>query len=144
MWPLTWLFGRFYIRSVIRPTWFWYCEGDSIITVDYRQTPFIIRRVRSLSHNLRQSEDILVGRDHVNIFLLPDANTKEVGEMIVRDAGGNLVTASSVTKEYLAQEGAGEFQFGLFERGFTSNDYKNSVVYVNSWANGGQRWEFVN
>ncbi|KAF9453127.1 hypothetical protein P691DRAFT_801995 [Macrolepiota fuliginosa MF-IS2] len=137
--------GSFYVRSIIRPTLLWYCSGSNIIESEVDCTRFIIRRATPLPSNRRQSEDILIGRDIINIFIFPDKNTNgEVGEMIVKDPQGYLVKASSLAKEYLALEGVGEFRFSSFERGFIMDRTGwGRPVRVASRAGGGQRWEFV-
>ncbi|KAF9453128.1 hypothetical protein P691DRAFT_801996, partial [Macrolepiota fuliginosa MF-IS2] len=133
----------FYVRSTIRPTLFWYYDNGGVLATESNHMRFIIRRATPLPSNRRKSEDILVGKDTINIFLLPDKNTEgEVGEMIVKDSQGYLVKASSLAEEYLAQEGVGEFDFSLFERGFVAGG-NGSWVWVALRAGEGQCWEFV-
>ncbi|KAF9446166.1 hypothetical protein P691DRAFT_804659, partial [Macrolepiota fuliginosa MF-IS2] len=135
--------GSFYIRSVAQPNLFWssISYGNGIrIGVRSQPTRFIIRRTTPLPFNCHPGEDILTGKDYVNIFLFPHDDAEgEVGEMVVKDHDRILVAAKMVTKEHLAQVGVGEFRFCLFERGFGVDGW----VRATSRANGGERWEFV-
>ncbi|KAF9444862.1 hypothetical protein P691DRAFT_304842 [Macrolepiota fuliginosa MF-IS2] len=64
--------GRgFYIRSATRPNLFWhlYQKRLGLTLSSTHQTRFIVRRTTPLPFSCRPEEDILIGKDDINIFL---------------------------------------------------------------------------
>lgn len=140
--------ARYYIRSAVRPTLFWFYHPNSkTITVSsQQQTKFIIRRVTPLPFDCPLEEDIFIGKDDINIFVHPyEWQEDTVGEMIVRNPQRGLLGASSLDVEAVRVE-AGVFKFQMFDKGFSvwsAFSWEGCQVCVSSKRDGGERWEFV-
>ncbi|KAF9446169.1 hypothetical protein P691DRAFT_777063 [Macrolepiota fuliginosa MF-IS2] len=140
--------GRgFYIRSAMRPNLFWhlYQKRLGLTLSSTHQTRFIVRRTTPLPFSCRPEEDILIGKDDINIFLFPTEDQEgEMGEMIVRGPRNELVPVSWVN---LPRPDAGVFKFSLFDRGFGVRAMEGPMsygpVYVTQRPDAGERWEFI-
>lgn len=125
---------------------FWYFDptfGRCIKLSSSRQTKFAIRRATPLPFECHPGEDILIGRDDINIFVyLAKGETGREERMIVKDPQGRLVSAPVQSQEEL-----GTFKFRMFDGGFGVLDNESSWegmrIDVSSSLEEGERWEFV-
>lgn len=160
-------FIRFYIRSAVRPNWFWYYHPTRkrVVISSTNQTKFIIRRRNPLPFDCYPDEDILIWKDDINIFVSPylisAEATSDVGEMIVKGPSNRLIAASIMPNPQtsdtsndadaldVARNKAGTFKFEMFDGGFGIGDgpitWENGWVCASSRVGGGdlERWEFV-
>ncbi|KAF5359382.1 hypothetical protein D9756_003624 [Leucocoprinus leucothites] len=102
----------YYIRSTLRPEYFWFFEPNTrqIGVSKVRQSRFMVQRAAALSYAVREEEDVLVGQDDVVLSVaLSGGQGQRV--KIVSDHGGKLVQANGHSSN-------GWFKFWLFENGF--------------------------
>lgn len=130
--------NRFYIRSTLRPKYYWYfnpAHGRVEISKT-RQSKFTITRTTGLKYAVRQEEDILIAEDDVTLSVTLNGGQGQAQRIILtRDQMNSLVPGN----------GRGSsFKFWLFENGFYGMyDQEDGLVCAANRPEVGEKWEFV-